>query len=143
MLRDTAASQSLILEGVLLLSNESSIHLDVLVRGFGMQYEAIYLDTTLVKGKVMVGVRKEFPIEGVSILSNDLAERKVLVTPEVTAVPLPKQSDELETKHPGVFSVCVMTRARSRRESAADEGGEQLCDSFMADLYREKNVTKM
>lgn len=107
---------------------------------FGMQYEGvplhtIHLDTALVKGEVVVGVRKQFPVEGVSfILGNDLAEGKVLVTPEVTAVPLSEHPDELRSKYPGVFSVCAMTRARSKQEkqSTGDEGEAELCDSFMA-----------
>lgn len=82
-LRDTAASQSLILEGVLPLSDKSSVHLEILVTGFGVKYEGVplhtnFLETPLVKGKVVVGVRKQFPVEGVSfILGNDLAEGKV------------------------------------------------------------------
>lgn len=55
----------------------SIVNLNTVVREFGMQYEGeslhtIYLDTALVKGKVIIWVRKQFPVEEVfSILGND------------------------------------------------------------------------
>ena len=53
-----------------------------------------------------MGVSHQFPIDGVVfILGNDLAEGKVLVNPEVTAVPSLGRFDYLEQKYPEVFSV--------------------------------------
>ena len=142
ILRDSAASQSVILEGVLPFSDKSSVNSEALVRGFGMQFvgvplHAIHLDTELVNGRVVVGVRPQFPIEGVSfILGNDLAGGKVLLNPEVTAVPLSEHPDDLEQRFPEVFSVCAVTRAMSTRQKQGlpDDGGEvELADSFLAD----------
>lgn len=139
ILRDSAASQSVILEGVLPLSEKTSINADALVRGFGMQFvgvplHVIYLDTELVQGRVVVGVSPQFPIEGVSfILGNDLAGGKVLLNPEVTAVPLSEHPDDLERRYPEVFSVCAMTRAMLKRQGSPDEvSGVELADTFMA-----------
>lgn len=85
ILRDNAASQSVILEGVLPLSEKSTINTDTLVRGLGMRYVGVplrtaYLDSELVKGPVVVGVKDKFPVEGVSfIFGNDLAGGKVFL----------------------------------------------------------------
>lgn len=67
---------------------------------------------------------------------NDLVEGKTLVTPEVTAVPLPEHPDDLGNKYPGVFSVCTMTHARSKQQKlgSGDEREVELSDSFMADF---------
>lgn len=84
ILQDTAASQSIILEGILPLSRTSSVSSDILVQGFGMWFvgmpqHGIHLDSDLVNGRVVVGVSPQFPIEGVSfILGNSLAGGKVL-----------------------------------------------------------------
>lgn len=75
----------------------------------GVPLHFIHLDCDLVKGCVVVGVSPQVPIEGVAfILGNDQAVGKVLLNPEVTVIPLPKQS-ELEQEYPGVFSVCAVT----------------------------------
>jgi len=72
----------------------------------GVPLHAIHLDSDLVKGRVVVGVRSQFPIEGVSfILGNDLAGGKVLVNPEVC-------------------SVCAVTRAMSERQKQELSDGE-------------------
>lgn len=142
ILRDSAASQSVLLQGVLPLSEKSSADSSALVRGFGMQYVGvplhhIFLDSDLVKGRVVVGVSPQFPIDGVSlILGNDLAGGKVLLNPEVTAVPLAKNPDDLEQKFPEVFSVCAVTHAMSKKQRGCIDDGVtevELADSFMND----------
>lgn len=105
ILRDNAASQSGILEGVLTLTEKSTINADTLVRGLRMRYvrtlHTVYLDSELVKGPVVVGVKDEFPVEGMSLIfGNDLAGGKVLLNPDVIAVPLSQHSDKLEQKYP-------------------------------------------
>lgn len=116
ILRDTAASQSFIVSSVLPLSEESAVNSGVLVRGFGMQYVGsplhyIHLESDLVTGPVIVGVRSCFPIEGVDlILGNDLAGGSVLVKPGVNTV--------------------AVTRAKSK--SRVDVSDGDLSDSFTA-----------
>lgn len=61
-----------------------------------MLLHSIRLDCDLLKGDVVVGVSPQLPIDGVAlILGNDLAEGKVLLNPEVTAIPLPERSRDL------------------------------------------------
>lgn len=67
-----------------------------------MALHTIYLDTVL----VVAEVRKRFPVERVSLdLDNDLAVGKVLVRPEITAIPLPEHLDDLGIRYSGVFPV--------------------------------------
>lgn len=146
ILRGSAASQSVLLEGVLPLSEKSCVDASTLVRGFGMQWinvplHSVHLDCDLVKGCVAVGVSPQFPIDGVAlILGNDLAGGKVLLNPEVTTIPLPEQSGDLQREYPGVFSVCAVTRAMAEREkrdlSAAEEDDIDLSDSFLTKVVR-------
>lgn len=103
----------------------------------GVPLHPVHLDSELVKGHVVVGVHRQFPIDGVSfILGNDLAGGKVLLNPKVTAVPLSEHPDDSEQRFPKVFSVCAVTRAMSKGQplSLPDEGcGVELADSFMVD----------
>ncbi|KAL5009579.1 hypothetical protein ScPMuIL_011884, partial [Solemya velum] len=83
ILRDTGASHSLILDGVVPLSEETSSGSSVLLQGVELGFvnvplHCVYLKSDLVTGPVTIGVRPELPIEGVSlILGNDLAGEKV------------------------------------------------------------------
>ncbi len=119
---DTGAAQSFILEGILPLSDESSIGSSVLVQGFEMGFvnvplHEIEIESSLVTGRVVVGVRPCLPVRDVTcILGNDLAGGKVFASPEVINVPLPCATpDELAQKYPEVFPLCAVTRAMSQR----------------------------
>ena len=134
MLRDTGAAQSFILEGVLLFSEKSAF--GVLVRGFEMGYtyvpmHAIMLQSGLVKGRVIVGVCQNLPVEGVSfILGNYLAGGKVLVNPEVISVPLVPNESDIVKQFPSVFPSCAVTRAIAKVdvETAKDS---DLCGNVL------------
>lgn len=79
ILWDTAVSQSFILEDVLPFSHKTTIGSNVPIKYLGMNDIGVPLYTVseesdLVSGEVAVGVRSEFPIEGVSFsMGNDLA----------------------------------------------------------------------
>lgn len=94
ILRDTATSQSFILEGILPLNADTAVGSKVPVRGFNMEQIEVPLHRVLIQsdlwsGDAIVGERPCFPIHGVSlIMGNDLDGGRILVTPEVTAVPL-------------------------------------------------------
>lgn len=94
----------------------------------------IHLESDLVKGQVVVGVASWFPIDGVSlILGNDLAGGKVLLNPEVTAVPISEHPEELEQTNCEIFPVCVVTRAMSekQKQDLLHDSDIALADSFM------------
>ncbi|XP_073809789.1 uncharacterized protein [Danio rerio] len=138
ILRDTGASLSIILKGVLPLSEETATGSAVLVRGFEMgvadvPLHKISLQSELVSGDVIVGVRASLPIAGVTfILGNDLAGGSVWsdinVSPEVVPVPL-AGTDDCALKYPDVFAACVLTR--SMIKSAETSDSVDLCDTFM------------
>ncbi|VDI41137.1 Hypothetical predicted protein [Mytilus galloprovincialis] len=106
ILRDTGASQSLLLEGVLPLSEKTSVGASVLLQGvelgcIDVPLHRIYLKSDLITGPVIVGVRPNLPVEGVTLLlGNDLARNKVVAEPIVTSEPvvdvkLPEDDAEL------------------------------------------------
>ena len=93
ILRDTGASQSLILADTLPFSEKTSSGTSVLIQGVecgfvNVPLHNIYLSSDLVKGPVAVGIRQTLPFKGVHLLlGNDLAGDKVVVNPLVTDTP--------------------------------------------------------
>ena len=80
VVRDTGASQSLLLEGILPLSNSSYTGSNVLLQGIvSVPLHVVNLKTNLVSGPVMVGIRPSLPIQG--ILGNNLAGERVMANP--------------------------------------------------------------
>ena len=86
ILRDTGASQSLILADTLPFSEKTSSGTSVLIQGVecgfvNVPLHNIYLSSDLVTGLVAVGIRPSLPFKGVHLLlGNDLAGDKVVVT---------------------------------------------------------------
>ncbi|XP_035240901.1 uncharacterized protein LOC118209570 [Anguilla anguilla] len=122
ILRDTGAAQSFLLDGVLPLSEKTSTGTHVLVRGLEMGFvdvplHRIHLISDLITGNVVVGVRKNLPVPGITfLLGNDLAGGNVWghssTPPEVVPVPLvPEGPDECAQMYPEVFPTCVLTRS--------------------------------
>ncbi|VDI68993.1 Hypothetical predicted protein [Mytilus galloprovincialis] len=143
ILRDTGASQSLLLEGVLPLSEKTSVGASVLLQGVGLGCidvppHRIYLKSDLITGPVVVGIRPNLPVEGVTyLLGNDLARNKVVAELYVTSEPvvdvkLPEDDAEL-------YPACVVTRAMARKQQDEDLQENQfdymdLSDTFLADI---------
>ena len=84
IIRDTGATQSLLAENILPLSDATLTGIHVLIQGVKLgilrfPLHRIHLKSDLVSGTVVVGVRPTLPIPGVSlILGNDLAREKVI-----------------------------------------------------------------
>lgn len=141
ILRDSGASQSVLLEGVLPLSDESSVHSSAFIRGIGMSFmgvplHGIQLESDLVKGRMVVGVASELPVNSVPfILGNDLAGGKILLNPEVIAVPVIQQPDDLNRKFPNVFFVCAVPHAITAKQGhkvSDDDVVVDLSESFFS-----------
>ena len=83
-MRNTGATQSLLLEGVLPLGVSTSTGESVIAQGIeagcvNVPIHKVNLVSDLVTGSVVVGTRPTLPIEGVSLLlGNDLAGGKVV-----------------------------------------------------------------
>ena len=73
VLRDTGASQSLLLEGILPLSESSYTGNNVLLQGVelgvvSVPLHVVNLKTDLVSGPVMVGIRPSLPVQRISLI---------------------------------------------------------------------------
>ena len=111
ILTNTGASQSLLLEGVLPLSNSSYKGSNVLLQGVELGVVSVALHvvnrkTNLVSGPLMVGIRPSLPIQRVLlILGNNLAGERVtdgqllcVCDPQLNTYP-----EEIELHVPGAF----------------------------------------
>ena len=133
ILRDTGATQSLLLEGVLPLSVSTSTGESVIAQGIeggcvNVPLHKVKLVSDLVTGSVVVGTRPT--IKGVSLLlGNDLAGGKVVADPKVTSKPITLVSTEkLEEVIPGIFPSCAVTRAMAKKAQEEPKDCKQSTD---------------
>ena len=145
ILKDTGASQSLMLKDVLLLSEQSYTGSNVLIQGvksevISIPLHIVSLHTEMVLGPVMVGAMTSLPVEGISlILGNDLAGNRVITDPCMCSTPrLSTESEESELQRSGVFPSCAITRAMAKKntDSAGDTMTELVgqMDNSLTDL---------
>ena len=91
LLWDNGASTSLLVEGVLPLSDQSATGDYVLLHGVELGFvrvplQKVFLQSDLVSGSVIVGMCPTLPVEGVNLLlGNDLAGDKVMANPCVSS----------------------------------------------------------
>lgn len=143
ILRDTGATQSLILQGTLPFSDESSLHESVLISGveggiIQVPLHSINLKSDLVSGNVTVGVRPTLPVSGISmLLGNDLAGGNVMPQPRMLDVPLKHEDNCHESSL--LFPSCVVTRAQAKLQDNADESLhlEELFDEYKGQPCKE------
>ena len=89
ILRDTGATQSLMLDSVLPLTENSFTGANVLISGVEMgvlevPLHEVNIKSSLINGNIVIGMRPSLPVEGISlILGNDLAGERVMVDPRV------------------------------------------------------------
>ena len=126
ILRDTGASQSLLVKDVLSLNEQSFTGNSVLIQGIksGMASVPLHivvdLQSSLISGPVMVGIAAFLPVHGISlILGNDLAGDRVMADPCVSPKPcLSVVSDDSGIKMSEVFPACAVTRAMAKQIEA-------------------------
>lgn len=97
----------------------------VLIRGIGLQMLSVplhnlFLQSDLVKGSVVMGVRHSLPVEEVSvILGNNLAGDRVWhdvpSPPVVTTCPASLGDMDISQQYPEVFVSCALMRAMSKK----------------------------
>ena len=155
ILRDTGASQSLILTEAIPLSEKSHSGKSVLIQGVEcglvtVPLHQVNLKSDLVSGTVTVGARPSLPIEGVHlILGNDLAGDKVVVNPVMTEKPeVITTIDPIEEEIPDLYPSCAVTRAMAQKanvENARDGKNTNsdytydLNDTFLSSMYNESD----
>ena len=146
ILRDTGASQSLILADTLPFSEKTSTGTSVLIQGVecgfvNVPLHNIYLSSDLVSGPVAVGIRPSLPFKGVHLLlGNDLAGDKVVVNPLLTNTPFEDQlPDPIEQEIPDLYPSCAVTRAMAKKVKLND--GKQdidLTDTFIGQSFHDE-----
>ena len=125
ILRDTGASQSLMIQSMLPLSDQTSMATSVLIQGVELStvtvpLHRVYLHSDLITGSVVVGIRPTLPVKRVSfVLGNDLAGGKV--KPDLWVLKCPDQFVKTETDNSAVYPACVVTRAAARKAKAQDK----------------------
>ena len=142
ILRDTGASQSLILADTLPFSEKTSSGTSVLIQGVecgfvNVPLHNIYLSSDLVTGLVAVGVRPSLPFKGVHLLlGNDLAGDKVVVNPLLTNIPcIDQPPDPIEQEIPDLYPSCAVTRAMAKKAKQND-GDIDLTDTFLGQSFK-------
>ena len=122
-LRDTGATQSLMLDSVLPLTENSFTGANVLISGVEMGVlevppHEVNIKSSLINGNIVIGMRPSLPVEGISlILGNDLAGEKVMVDPRV--VEKPRDNEKIGLS--GTFLENIDGRFEERNKEKADK----------------------
>ena len=156
ILRDTGATQSLMLDSVLPLTENSFTGANVLISGAEMgvlevPLHEVNIKSSLINGNIVIGMRPSLPVEGISlILGNDLAGERVMVDPRVVEKPRDDEKTErLAEKFPGIFPASVVTRSmKAKKEAIKEQGKEEigLSGTFLEnidDKFEERNKEKV
>ena len=151
ILRDTGASQSLILADTLPFSEKSSSGTSVLIQGVecgfvNVPLHNIYLSSDLVTGPVAVGIRPYLPFKGVHLLlGNDLAGDKVVVNPLLTSTPCVDQPpDPIEQEIPDLYPSCAVTRAMAKKAKLYDGMQDiNLTDTLIGQSFNKEISTSL
>ena len=149
ILRDTGASQSLILADTLPFSEKTSSGTSVLIQGVecgfvNVPLHNIYLSSDLVTGLVAVGIRPSLHFKGVHLLlDNDLAGDKVVVNPLLTTIPcLDQPPDPIEQEIPDLYPSCAVTRAMAKKAKQND-GEIDLTDTFLGQSFTDEIINSL
>ena len=155
ILRDTGATQSLMLDSVLPLTENSFTGANVLISGVEMgvlevPLHEVNIKSSLINGNIVIGMRPSLPVEGISlILGNDLAGERVMVDPRVVEKPRDDENTErLAEKFPGIFPASVVTRSmKAKKEAIKEQGKEEigLSGTFLENIdvkFEERNKEK-
>ena len=145
ILRDTGATQSLMLDSVLQMYL-FQVEMGVLE----VPPHEVNIKSSLINGNIVIGMRPCLLVEGISlILGNDLAGEKVMVDPRVVEKPRDNEKTErLAEKFPGIFPASVVTRSmKAKKEAIKEQGKEEigLSGTFLENIdvkFEERNKEK-
>jgi hypothetical protein len=156
ILRDTGALQTLILEGVIPLSEKTYTGTSILMKGIecrvvNVPLHKVEMRSKFVSGTVIVGVRKELPVTGVEILlGNDLAGADVqaripvedinpiVCEKPITFVELENGDSSVEPEvvdNVVLYPSCAVTRAMEKNESLSEKLETSTVDQGTAFQY--------
>ena len=143
ILRDTGASQSLILADILPFSEKTSSGTSVLIQGVecrtvNIPLHYVNLSSNLVTGPVVIGIKPSLPFKGVHLLlGNDLAGDKVVVNPLVTDTQNIGQTDDpIKQEIPDLYPSCAVTRAMAKKAILKNSNSDiDLTDTFISQYF--------
>ena len=142
ILRDTGASQSLILADILPFSEKTSSGTNVLIQGVecgtvNIPLHHVNLSSDLVTGLVVIGITPSLPFKGVHLLlGNDLARDKVVVNPLVTDTPNIGQTDDpIKQEIPDLYPSCAVTRAMAKKAILKDSNSDIDLTNFIGQYF--------
>ena len=147
ILRDTGATQSLMLDSVLPLTENSFTCANVFISGVEMgvlevPLHEVNIKSSLINGNIVIGMRPSLPVEGISlILGNDLAGEKVMVDPRVVEKP---REDEKTQRLAEKFLGIVLAKKEAIKEQGKEEIG--LSGTFPENIgvkFEERNKEKV
>ena len=136
ILRDTGASQSLILADILPFSEKTSSGTSVLIQG--VECGTVNLSSDLVTGLVVIGITPSLPFKGVHLLlGNDLAGDNVVVNLLVTDTPYISHTDDLiEQEISDFYPSCAVTRAMAKEAILKNSNSDiDLTDTFIGQYF--------
>ena len=117
ILRDTGASQSLILADILPFSEKTSSGTSVLIQGVecgtvNIPLHHINLSSDLVTGLVVIGITPSLPFKGVHLLLGNLlaGDKVVTYTPNIG-----QTDDPIGQEIPDLYPSCAVTRAMAKK----------------------------
>ena len=123
ILRDTGATQSLMLDSVLPFTENSFTGANVLISGVEMgvlevPLHEVNIKSSLINGNIVIGMRPSLPVEGISlILRNDLAGERVMAHPRV--VEKPRDNEKIGLS--GTFLENIDVKFEERNEEKAEK----------------------
>lgn len=142
ILRDTAASHSLLLKGSFPQIGECFTGESTIINGVGgpitSPYARLYLESDYMTGFITVTVTDSIPVEGVSfLLGNDIAGKQVFPNLTVTDTPsVDSPTKQLEEEYPDLFPVCIVTRSmKSKKEETLKATRSDSSDNPEEDLH--------
>ena len=146
ILRDTGASQSLILADILPFSEKTSSGTSVLIQGVecgtvNIPLHHVNLSSDLVTGLVVIGITPSLPFKGVHLLlGNDLAGDKVVVNPLVTDTPNIGQTDNpIKQEIPDLYPSCAVTRAMAKKAILKNSNSDiDLTNTFIGQYFNDE-----
>ena len=149
ILRDTGASQSLLLLNTLPFSDSSYTGTNVLIKGVNSKdfesipLHSIHITSKFVSGPVTIGVRESLPYRDIQLLlGNDLAGDRVIINPLITAKPCVDQTfDQSEQDDSHLYPACAITRAMSKKALKDNKNIDEfvdLSDTFVGQVLKEK-----
>ena len=151
ILRNTGATQSLVLESVLPLTENSFTGGNVEMGILEVPLDEVINKSSLINVNIVISMRPSLPVKGISlILENDLAGQRIMVDRGVVEKPRDdKKAEKMAEKFPGIFPASVVTYSmKAKKEAIKEQGKEAICISgtFLANIegtFEERSEEKV